>query len=56
MPLRFRHLDTRVRPSSSSRRNSGTGSSPSPENEIGINTTRSPKRSPARSPVLERKK
>ncbi|XP_063698452.1 tyrosine decarboxylase [Culicoides brevitarsis] len=60
MPLRFRHLDTRVRPSSSSRRNSATGSSPSPENEIGFNLSKSPRRSPARSParspVLERKK
>ncbi|KAH8370147.1 hypothetical protein KR093_002345 [Drosophila rubida] len=33
--LRFRHLDTNVRPSSS-RRNSGAGSSPSPENETGF--------------------
>ncbi|XP_068143674.1 aromatic-L-amino-acid decarboxylase isoform X3 [Drosophila tropicalis] len=33
-PLRFRHLDTNVRPHSASRRNSGAGSSPSPENEF----------------------
>ncbi|EDW61660.1 aromatic-L-amino-acid decarboxylase [Drosophila virilis] len=33
--LRFRHLDTNVRPTSS-RRNSGAGSSPSPENETGF--------------------
>lgn len=52
MPLRFRHLDTKVRPSPSSRRNSATGSSSSPENEYNtINNSKSPKR----SPVLQRK-
>lgn len=50
MPLRFRHLDTKVRPSPSSRRNSATGSSPSPENELGFNS-----KSPKRSPVMNRK-
>ncbi|TMW42749.1 hypothetical protein DOY81_012171, partial [Sarcophaga bullata] len=44
--LRFRHLDTNVRPSSS-RRNSGAGSTPSPENDTGvINVLKSPKKSP----------
>ncbi|GAB0096138.1 Aromatic-L-amino-acid decarboxylase [Sergentomyia squamirostris] len=51
--LRFRHLDTTVG-LPTSRRNSATGggSSPSPENELNIATTRSPKR----SPILMRKK
>ncbi|XP_075166491.1 tyrosine decarboxylase 2 [Haematobia irritans] len=45
--LRFRHLDTNVRPTSSSRRNSGAGSSPSPEAEYGVvNVLKSPKKSP----------
>ncbi|XP_059620462.1 tyrosine decarboxylase [Phlebotomus argentipes] len=50
--LRFRHLDTTVG-LPNSRRNSATGggSSPSPENELCISTTRSPKR----SPILMRK-
>lgn len=44
--FRFRHLDTNVRPSSS-RRNSGAGSSPSPDNDMGvINVLKSPKKSP----------
>lgn len=51
MPLRFRHLDTKVRPSPSSRRNSATGSSSSPENEYNVSNSKSPKR----SPVLQRK-
>ncbi|XP_037955064.1 aromatic-L-amino-acid decarboxylase [Teleopsis dalmanni] len=49
--LRFRHLDTNVGPSSS-RRNSGAGSSSSPENETGIvNIPKSPKK----SPLMQRK-
>uniref|UniRef100_A0A1B0GJF5 Putative aromatic-l-amino-acid/l-histidine decarboxylase n=1 Tax=Lutzomyia longipalpis TaxID=7200 RepID=A0A1B0GJF5_LUTLO len=52
-PTKFRHLDTTVG-LPNSRRNSATGggSSPSPENELCIAATRSPKR----SPILMRKR
>ncbi|KAH8372882.1 hypothetical protein KR009_007058 [Drosophila setifemur] len=52
--LRFRHLDTNVRPSSS-RRNSGAGSSPSPENEldyVNVQAQQQEHRSHRRSPVV----
>ncbi|XP_020815578.1 tyrosine decarboxylase [Drosophila serrata] len=61
--LRFRHLDTNVRPSSS-RRNSGAGSSPSPENELDYMNVQQQQqqqqqqqeqRSPRRSPMVVRK-
>uniref|UniRef100_A0A1A9ZUY7 Tyrosine decarboxylase n=1 Tax=Glossina pallidipes TaxID=7398 RepID=A0A1A9ZUY7_GLOPL len=49
--LRFRHLDTNVR-SSSSRRSSAAGSSPSPENESNVvSAIRSPKKSPRKGPL-----
>ncbi|XP_034478533.1 tyrosine decarboxylase [Drosophila innubila] len=61
--LRFRHLDTNVR-TSTSRRNSGAGSSPSPENETGlVNVQQQPQLlnqqqqqiSPRKSPMTIRK-
>ncbi|XP_030387199.1 aromatic-L-amino-acid decarboxylase [Scaptodrosophila lebanonensis] len=59
--LRFRHLDTNVRPSSS-RRNSGAGSSPSPENEVNYvnmqqqqQQQQQQQRSPRKSPMFMRK-
>ncbi|EDW01993.1 tyrosine decarboxylase [Drosophila grimshawi] len=57
--LRFRHLDTHVR-SSSSRRNSGTGSSPSPDSETGqMNVQQQQQQqqqqSPRKSPMVLRK-